>query len=76
MMAMVGSFVGPFGVLLTIFGGSVSGAAVGLAMIPLRGRTLRDTLPFGCFLAPAAVLALLSTGRIWTWYWSALAPPP
>jgi prepilin signal peptidase PulO-like enzyme (type II secretory pathway) len=45
-------------------------------MIPLRGRTLRDTLPFGCFLAPAAVLALLSTGRIWTWYWSALAPPP
>lgn len=76
MMAMVGSFVGPFGVLLTIFAGSISGAAVGLLMIPLRGRSLRDTLPFGCFLAPAALAALLGSGRIWEAYWSALLPPP
>ena len=76
MMAMVGSFVGPFGVLLTIFGGSISGAVVGLVMIPLRGRSLRDTLPFGCFLAPAALAALLASGRIWQAYWAALLPPP
>ena len=76
MMAMVGAFVGPFGVLLTIFAGSISGAAVGLALIPLRGGTLRDALPFGCFLAPAALLALLSTDRLWSWYWSSIVPPP
>jgi leader peptidase (prepilin peptidase) / N-methyltransferase len=63
MMAMVGAFTGPRGVLLTLLVASVAGAAVGLALIPLRGRSLRDTLPFGCFLAPAAFVALLEAGR-------------
>jgi leader peptidase (prepilin peptidase)/N-methyltransferase len=60
MMAMVGAFTGPAGVLFTIFAASVVGAVVGLALIPLRGRSLRDALPFGCFLAPAAFVALLA----------------
>lgn len=59
MMAMVGAFTGPTGVLFTIFAASAVGAVVGLLMIPLRGRSLQDTLPFGCFLAPAAMVALL-----------------
>jgi leader peptidase (prepilin peptidase)/N-methyltransferase len=59
MMAMVGAFTGPPGVLFTIFAASLVGALVGLAMIPLRGRTMQDKLPFGCFLAPAAVAAML-----------------
>jgi leader peptidase (prepilin peptidase)/N-methyltransferase len=59
MMAMVGAFTGPVGVLFTIFTASAVGAIVGLLAIPLRGRSLRDTLPFGCFLAPAALAALL-----------------
>lgn len=62
MMAMVGAFTGPAGVLFTIFAASVAGALIGVAMIPLRGRTMQDTLPFGCFLAPAA-LAALTIGR-------------
>jgi leader peptidase (prepilin peptidase)/N-methyltransferase len=76
MMAMVGSFVGPFGVLLTIFGGSIVGALVGISMIPLRGRTLQDTLPFGCFLAPAALAALLFSAHVWQAYAQVLIPPP
>jgi leader peptidase (prepilin peptidase)/N-methyltransferase len=59
MMAMIGAFAGPRGVLFTLFAASVTGAVVGVALIPLRGRTLSDTLPFGCFLAPAAFAALL-----------------
>lgn len=59
MMAMVGAFSGPTGVLVTLLAGSVAGAVFGILMIPLRGRSLRDTLPFGCFLAPAAFVALL-----------------
>jgi leader peptidase (prepilin peptidase)/N-methyltransferase len=59
MMGMVGAFSGPKGVLVTLFAASLVGAAFGLAMIPLRGKTLKDALPFGCFLAPAALLALL-----------------
>jgi leader peptidase (prepilin peptidase)/N-methyltransferase len=59
MMAMVGAFAGPYGVLFTIFGASLVGAVVGLMLIPLRGRSLQSTLPFGCFLAPAALAGLL-----------------
>ena len=59
MMAMVGAFTGPAGVLFTIFAASLVGALVGVALIPIGGRTLQDKLPFGCFLAPAAVAALL-----------------
>jgi len=59
MMALVGAVTGPWGVLFTIFGASMVGAVWGLLLIPLRGRSLQDTLPFGCFLAPAALAALL-----------------
>lgn len=59
LMALVGAFTGPAGVAVTLFLGSIVGAAVGLAMIPLRGKTLKAELPFGCFLAPAAMVALL-----------------
>ena len=38
MMAMVGAFTGPFGVLLTIFAGSLVGAVVGIAADPAPGR--------------------------------------
>lgn len=64
MMAMVGAFAGPTGVLFTLFAASLAGAAVGLALIPVRGRTLTDALPFGCFLAPAALAALLWSRRV------------
>jgi leader peptidase (prepilin peptidase)/N-methyltransferase len=64
MMAMVGAFTGPAGVAVTLFAGSVAGAVTGLALIPLQGKTLQNALPFGCFLAPAALTALLWGRRI------------
>lgn len=76
MMAMVGAFAGPFGVLLTIFAGSLVGAVVGILLIPLRGGSLQDTLPFGCFLAPAALAALLVGQRVAAAYLSMLLPGP
>jgi len=76
MMAMVGAFAGPFGVLLTIFGGSIVGALFGVLMIPLKGRSLQDALPFGCFLAPAAMGALLFSRYVWQAYSTVLFSPP
>jgi leader peptidase (prepilin peptidase)/N-methyltransferase len=74
MMAMVGAFTGPAGVLFTIFGGSLVGAIFGLAMIPLKGGSLQDTLPFGCFLAPAALLALQFSRRVADFYLGFVIP--
>ncbi len=59
MMAMVGAFGGPYAVLFTLIVASIVGAVFGLALIPLRGRSISDALPFGCFLAPSALAALL-----------------
>jgi leader peptidase (prepilin peptidase)/N-methyltransferase len=59
MMALIGAFTGPAGVAVTLFAASIVGAVTGLALIPLKGKTLQNALPFGCFLAPAAVVALL-----------------
>ncbi|HXV78034.1 MAG TPA: A24 family peptidase [Candidatus Polarisedimenticolaceae bacterium] len=75
MMAMIGAFTGPFGVMTTILFGSIGGAVIGLLMIPLRGRTLQDALPFGCFLAPAAMVSLLYSGAVWSVYARILTPP-
>ncbi len=74
MMAMVGAFGGPLAVLFTLLVASIAGAAVGLALIPLKGKSLRDTLPFGCFLAPAALAALVFGPRAFAAYLDLLAP--
>jgi leader peptidase (prepilin peptidase)/N-methyltransferase len=74
MMFFVGAVTGPQGVLFTIFGGSVVGAFFGLALIPLRGRSMQSTLPFGCFLAPAALAALLFARQVMDWYLGLLVP--
>ncbi len=59
MMALVGAFTGPAGVAVTLFAASVVGAVVGLVLIPMKGKTLQNALPFGCFLAPSAMVAML-----------------
>ncbi|MDX1389698.1 MAG: A24 family peptidase, partial [Acidobacteriota bacterium] len=74
MMAMVGAFTGPTGVLVTVFGASLTGAVIGVALIPLRGGSMKDTLPFGCFLAPAAAIALLWGRDLVDAYLRLLAP--
>jgi leader peptidase (prepilin peptidase)/N-methyltransferase len=66
--AAIGAFVGWQGLLLTLVIGSFVGSAVGIALL-LRGRaTGKSALPFGCFLAPAAAVALLLGPRLWAWY--------
>ncbi|HJQ96705.1 MAG TPA: prepilin peptidase [Candidatus Polarisedimenticolaceae bacterium] len=59
LMAFVGAVTGPPGVAATLFFGTIVGALVGIALIPLRGKSLKAELPFGCFLAPASLFALL-----------------
>ncbi|MDM7915665.1 MAG: A24 family peptidase [Candidatus Eisenbacteria bacterium] len=68
MAAMVGAFLGPGGVLLTLFFGSMLGSAVGIALLSLKRIQKREQLPFGTFLAAAAAVAALVGPRIWAWY--------
>jgi len=58
MLGMVGAFLGPVGVVVTVFLASLSGSAVGLALIAARRGGMKMALPFGVFLAVGALAAL------------------
>ncbi len=64
MMAMVGAFLGPAGVLLTIFLGALLGTVV---FGPISWRTGR-LVPFGVFLALGAAVAVTWGGMLVDWY--------
>ncbi|HTI06795.1 MAG TPA: prepilin peptidase [Gemmatimonadales bacterium] len=64
MMAMVGSFVGWQGVLLTVFAGAALGS---LIFIPLSIKKKR-LVPFGVFLAVGAAVAFVFGPDIIAWY--------
>jgi leader peptidase (prepilin peptidase) / N-methyltransferase len=65
MMAMVGSFVGPRGVLLTAFLGSLTGVAV---FVPLLLAKRKAPVPFGVFLAIGAVVTAVAGNALIAWY--------
>jgi leader peptidase (prepilin peptidase)/N-methyltransferase len=64
MMAMVGSFVGWRGVLLTVFAGALLGTLV-FGPIALRRKKL---VPFGVFLALGAAVTFVYGDAIIVWY--------
>ena len=56
------------GTLLTLLCASFIGSVVGLALIARGGAGLRSKLPFGSFLALAALFALFAGRPIFAWY--------
>lgn len=58
MLGMIGAFLGPWGVLLTLLLASLAGSLVGLTLILLRRGSLQMRLPFGVFLALGAIAAV------------------
>src|SRR6266508_2161229 len=55
MLAMIGAFLGPAGVVVSVLLASLSGSAVGLAAIAFGRGDRKTRLPFGVFLAAGGV---------------------
>jgi len=68
MAAMMGAFLGWKGVLLTIFLGSFLGSIAGVVTMSRGKGGRRTALPFGTFLAPAAVIVLFVGDALISWY--------
>ncbi len=66
MMAMVGTFVGWKGVLLTVFAGALFGSLVYVPLLLLRKR--KRHVPFGVFLAMGATIVFLFGDALVDWY--------
>jgi len=72
MLAMIGAFLGLPLVVLTLVGASLGGALAGLAVMATRRGGLQYALPFGTFLAVAAVAAGLWGEPLVRWYLASL----
>jgi len=69
MMAMVGAFLGLRGTLLTLVVGSVLGSVIGIIYIKATRQDVGTyELPFGTFLAAAAIGVALIGGPVIDWY--------
>jgi len=64
LLGMVGAFLGPVGAFLTIMIGSLAGTAFAVVYMIRSGQGRTAELPFGTFLAPGAVIAMLLGSRI------------
>jgi leader peptidase (prepilin peptidase)/N-methyltransferase len=65
LIAMVGSFLGLRGALLTLILGSVSGSVIGYSYIKLTGKDPANyELPFGTFLGVAALVAAIFSKQL------------
>jgi len=58
LMAAIGAFLGWKMALLTIVVGSIAGSVVGIAAMTLFGKTRKDKIPFGPFLALGALVSI------------------
>src|SRR5262249_4548586 len=65
-MAAIGAFLGWAAVLFSLVVSSFIGALVGLALIALRNRASR--LPYGPYIAAAAVMWIFAGPPLVTWY--------
>jgi leader peptidase (prepilin peptidase) / N-methyltransferase len=69
LIAMVGSFLGLSGALLTLAIGSLAGSIIGYTYIRLSGKDPHTyELPLGTFLAAAALAIALAAQRVLNWY--------
>ena len=68
MLAMVGAFLGWKLVLLTLVLSSLAGSLAGLILIVSRRGNLKHALPYGTFLAMAALFASLYGEAVVSWY--------
>jgi leader peptidase (prepilin peptidase) / N-methyltransferase len=68
MLAMVGAFLGWQPVILTLVLSSIAGSLIGGFLLLTRRGGLKHELPYGTFLALAALVASLVGERIIAWY--------
>lgn len=70
LLAMIGAFLGWRAIPVTVLLASLLGSVIGLSLMAVRGRDTRMAIPFGPFLAAAAVCALFWGDALIDWYLS------
>ncbi|KKS12669.1 MAG: Type 4 prepilin-like protein leader peptide-processing enzyme PilD [Candidatus Magasanikbacteria bacterium GW2011_GWA2_41_55] len=69
---LMGLILGWPNILSALFFAYVGGAFISLFLLALRKKTLKSAVPFGVFLAPATLVALLWGSELIKWYLSTI----
>jgi leader peptidase (prepilin peptidase) / N-methyltransferase len=76
LLGALGAFFGVRAVFFIIMMSSLVGSIIGVALIATRRKGLQTRIPYGPFLAVAALLWLLWGPIWWDWYLSLILPDP
>ncbi|RMF92658.1 MAG: prepilin peptidase, partial [Candidatus Schekmanbacteria bacterium] len=68
LLAMIGSFTGIKGVIVTLFSGSLLGSIFGLVIILFLGKDRKYPIPYGIFLSFGALIFILFGNDIVSFY--------
>lgn len=74
-IAAIGAFLGWKAVFFTILAASTAGAIIGLLTIAVGKREWSAKIPFGPYLAFAALVWLFIGPQTISWYWRMVTPP-
>lgn len=67
-VAALGAYLGFPNIILAVFGASLAGSVVGLSMLLLQRRKIKQPIPFGPFLSLGALIALFWGEQIFRLY--------
>jgi leader peptidase (prepilin peptidase) / N-methyltransferase len=78
LIGAIGAFLGWQAVLFTIMVSSLAGSIVGIALVTMRKREMQSRIPYGPYLALAALIWILWGPVLWDGYIQLLTPksPP
>lgn len=75
LLGAIGAFLGTKAVLFTIFLSSLVGSIVGIIFVVSNRKTMGSRIPYGPYLALAAIIWILWGDSIWNSYINFLIPP-
>lgn len=76
LLGAVGAFLGWRSVLFTIFVSSLVGSIVGITLVLTKRREMQSRIPYGPYIALAALVWILWGPNLWQMYMDLLLPPP
>ena len=74
LMAGIGAFVGWKAIVFILMASALVGSVVGITLVILRMRELQGKIPYGPYIALAAVAWLFVGQDIVNWYWNLTTP--